>query len=131
MNIFNRVIIYKLAVIPNFYVRVLAIIVLLGIGFSLMAFVIAPMVEAVLVKALKVTGHGVGVIGSTLLVLVITGGVYWTYVQLYANGPQSIIPHEWHNGEQHDESVPHLKKQIEELKRQANERFKATVKAIQ
>ena len=88
---------YKARIIADPLERTAAIMGMVLFGGSLVAFVVAPAIEA-LVRALHVgSQRGAGTLGEILFLALLGVGVFWLYYQFYIVGPEAILPAAWHN----------------------------------
>jgi hypothetical protein len=88
---------YKARIIADPLERTAAIMGMVLFGGSLVAFVVAPAIEA-LVRALHVgSRRGAGTLGEILFLALLGVGVFWLYYQFYIIGPEAILPTAWHN----------------------------------
>ena len=97
LNLCIGVVGYKARIIADPLERTAAIMGMVLFGGSLVAFVVAPAIEA-LVRALHVgSRRGAGTLGEILFLALLGVGVFWLYYQFYIVGPEAILPAAWHN----------------------------------
>jgi hypothetical protein len=98
LNLVNNVVSYKADMIGDPLVRVGVIILLVLFGGSLVAFAIAPAIEAGVRALHRGSRHGAGTLGEIAFLAVLGVFVFWLYYQFYIHGPESILPREfWNN----------------------------------
>lgn len=97
LNLCNNLMSYKVAVISDPWIRVCVIMALVLFGSSIVAFAVAPALEA-LVRALH---HGsrneAGFLGEIAFLVLLGGLVFWLYYQYYIHGAEALLPREWWN----------------------------------
>ena len=97
LNLVNTIISYKAATIGDHVVRVAVIMVMVLGGSSIVAFLVAPAVEAVVSRVPRTSRQSAGVFGEVIFVGVLALVVFWLYYQVTLHGPASILPTEWAN----------------------------------
>ena len=97
LNLVNAIISYKSAMIADHVVRVAVIMVLVLGGSSIVAFLVAPAIEAVVGRLHRTSRQNAGVFGEVIFLVVLGLAVFWLYYQVYIHGPASILPAEWAN----------------------------------
>lgn len=88
---------YKLELIANRHVRVGVMMFLYVAGISLVAFVITPAIEKIVLKFYMGTKHGFGWVGEILFVAILLLLTYFLWYQLFIYGPEVLLPNDWHN----------------------------------
>lgn len=97
LNLCNNLVSYKTEVIREPYLRVLVTMALVLFGSSLVAFAIAPALEA-LVRGLHLGSRNqAGILGEIIFLTLLGVGVFWLYYQYYIHGAESLLPAEWWN----------------------------------
>lgn len=97
LNLCNMVVGYKAGVIRDGLLRTLFVIVMVLFGSSVVAFVIAPAIEA-LVRALHRTSRqGGGDLGEMLFLVALGLGIFCLYYEATIHGPQALLPAAWRN----------------------------------
>lgn len=97
LNLCNSIITYKSGTIHDELLRTLFVIGMVLIGSSIVAFVIAPAIEAV-VRALRRTSRqGAGDLGEMLFLVALGVGVFCLYYEATIHGPQALLPAVWRN----------------------------------
>ena len=97
LNLCIGVVGYKARIIADPLQRTAAIMGMVLFGGSLVAFVLAPAIEA-LVRTLHAgSRRGAGALGEILFLALLGVGVFWLYYEFYIVGPEAILPAAWHN----------------------------------
>jgi len=97
LNLCNNLISYKAGVIHDPLLRTLFVIVMVLFGSSVVAFIIAPAIEA-LVRALRRTSRqGGGDLGEMLFLVTLGVGIFCLYYAATVHGPQVLLPAAWRN----------------------------------
>jgi|SRR5580700_7811948 hypothetical protein len=97
LNLGNSIITYKAGVIADGIERTLFVIGMVLFGSSVVAFVIAPALEA-LVRALRRTSRqGGGQLGEILFLAALGVGIFCLYYVATLHGAQALLPAEWRN----------------------------------
>lgn len=97
LNLCNNLLSYKAEVIHDAYLRVLAIMALVLGGGSLVAFAVAPGIEALVRGLHQGSRKQAGILGEILFLALLGVFVFWLYYQYYIHGPESLLPQEWWN----------------------------------
>jgi hypothetical protein len=97
LNLVNNLISYKAEVIRDPLIRVATIILLVLFGGSVVAFAIAPGLEAIVRGLHRGSRHEAGRVGEAVFLVVLGAAVFWLYYEMYINGPQSLLPRAWEN----------------------------------
>jgi hypothetical protein len=97
LNLVNAIVSYKAAMIPDPVVRVAAIILLILVGSSIVAFLVAPGIQATVNRLHRTSRQSGGVFGEVVFMCLLGLAVFWLYYQVYIHGPASILPSEWAN----------------------------------
>lgn len=97
LNVFNKVILYKLEMVENVFLRVLLILILLITGFSLVGMFLTPAVERIIATILKGFGKAAGRFGMVIVGLLLAVSMYFSYLTVYAFGLETVLPESLHN----------------------------------
>jgi hypothetical protein len=97
LNLVNAIVSYKAATITDHVVRVAVIMVLVLGGSSIVAFLVAPGIQAVVSRVHRTSRQNAGVFGEAIFLSMLGLAVFWLYYQVYIHGPASILPAEWAN----------------------------------
>jgi hypothetical protein len=97
LNLVNAIISYKSAMIYDPVVRVAVVILMILVGSSIVAFLVAPGIQAVVTRVHRTSRQSGGVFGEVLFVCLLGIVIFWLYYQVYIHGPASILPREWAN----------------------------------
>lgn len=97
LNLFNNLISYKAEMIPDAFLRVVVIILLVLFGGSLAAFAVAPGLEALVRNLHRGSRNEAGRVGEVVFLLALGTVVFWLYYQMYIHGPESLLPRAWSN----------------------------------
>jgi hypothetical protein len=97
LNLVNSIVSYKAAMIYDHVVRVAVIMAMILGGSSIVAFLVAPAIEAVVGRLHRTSRQNAGVFGEVIFVCVLGLAIFWLYYQVYIHGPASILPAEWAN----------------------------------
>jgi hypothetical protein len=97
LNLGNSIITYKAGIISDVLERTLFVIGMVLFGSSVVAFVVAPAIEA-LVRALHRTSRkGGGMLGEILFLAALGLGIFLLYYVATIHGAQALLPAEWRN----------------------------------
>jgi hypothetical protein len=97
LNLCNSIITYKSGVIHDELLRTLFVMGMILFGSSVVAFVVAPAIEAV-VRALRRTSRqGAGDLGEMLFLVSLGVGIFCLYYEATIHGPQALLPAAWRN----------------------------------
>jgi hypothetical protein len=97
LNLVNNLISYKAEMIHDPFLRIVIIILLVLFGGSLVAFAVAPGLEAIVRNLHRGSRHEAGRVGEVVFLLALGAVVFWLYYQMYINGPESLLPKVWWN----------------------------------
>lgn len=97
LNIFNKIILYKLEMVENLLLRVFLILLLLITGFSFVGMVLTPAVERMIDTILRGFGRAAGRLGMVVVGLLFAGAMYFAYLNVYCYGLESVLPEILHN----------------------------------
>jgi hypothetical protein len=87
---------YKAKMIEDPLLQTAAVIAMVLFGGSLVGFVLAPAIEA-LVGSLRRGSRNMGQMGEIVFLLILGIGVFWLYYRMYIMGPQYLVPAAWRN----------------------------------
>ena len=97
LNLCVGVVGYKARIIADPFERTAAIMGMVLFGGSLVAFVVAPAIVAMVRALHSGSRRGAGMLGEILFLALLGVGVFWLYYQFYIVGPEAILPAAWHN----------------------------------
>lgn len=97
LNLVNSIVSYKAAMIYDPVVRVAAIILMILIGSSIVAFLVAPAIQSTVNRLHHSSRQSGGVFGEVIFMCLLGIAIFWLYYQVTVHGPQAIIPREWAN----------------------------------
>lgn len=88
---------YKAKMIDDPLLQTGAVMAMVLFGGSLVAFVLSPMIEAMVVSLQGTSRRGLGGLGEVLFLVLLGAGVFWLYYRMYILGPESLLPSDWRN----------------------------------
>jgi hypothetical protein len=97
LNLVNSLIGYKAELIADPFLRTAAVIFLVVGGCSLVAFVVAPAITALVRTLHRGSSPSGGRTGEILFLLLLGAAVFWCYYQLSNHGPAALLPEAWRN----------------------------------
>ncbi len=97
LNLCVELVSYKAKVVGDPYVRVLVIMGMVLVGGSLVGFVVAPAIAALVGTLHRSSRRSAGGLGEILFLVVLGAAVFWLYYRVYILGPASVLPVEWQN----------------------------------
>lgn len=97
LNLCVELVSYKAKSLGDSIVQVLVIMAMVLFGGSLVAWVVSPAIESVVLWGQKQIKSGGGSMGEILFLLVLGGLIFWLYYRVYILGPESVLPYSWHN----------------------------------
>ena len=97
LNLVNSIVSYKAAMIYDPVVRIAAIMLMILGGSSIVAFLVAPGIQAVVGRMHRTSRQSAGVFGEVIFMAILGVAIFWLYYQVYIHGPASILPAEWAN----------------------------------
>ena len=97
LNLVNSIVSYKSAMIYDPVVRVGAVILMILVGSSIVAFLVAPGIQSVVGRMHRTSRQSAGVFGEVIFMCLLGVGVFWLYYQVTIHGPAAILPAEWAN----------------------------------
>jgi hypothetical protein len=97
LNICVELVSYKTKMLGDPWLRVTAIMGMVLFGGSLVGFVLAPAISALVNTLQRGSRRGMGELGEILFLCALGVGVFCLYYCVYIQGPASILPREWQN----------------------------------
>lgn len=97
LNLCVEVVSYKVKIFDDALLRTAAIMAMVLFGGSLVGFVVAPAIGALIGTAHRGSRQGAGRLGEVLFLLLLGVVVFWLYYRIYNIGPQSVLPAAWQN----------------------------------
>lgn len=97
LNAVEEVVIYKLEMITNPWVQTAAIMALLLVGISMVAFVFIPFFEGGLVNLHTSSKRNYGRVGEIVFMVAVLLVVYFLYYYVYIRGPEQLLPPDLRN----------------------------------
>ena len=97
LNLCNTLIGYKAALIRDGMVRTAFIIGMILFGSSVVAFLMAPGIQAAVRWLHRTSRRGGGAAGEAGFLVALGIVVFWLYFRVYTIGPASILPAGWRN----------------------------------
>ena len=92
---------YKAKTIDDPFLQTGAVMAMVLFGGSLVGFVLAPMIEAMVVSLQRTSRRGMGELGEVAFLLLLAVAVFWLYYRMYILGPESLLPDDWRNPRHH------------------------------
>lgn len=97
LNLCTGLVGYKAKVIGDPYLQTAAVMGMVLFGSSIVAFLVSPMIEAMVATLRKGSRAGLGGLGEALFLVALCVLVYWMYYRMQIYGPESLLPRVWHN----------------------------------
>lgn len=97
LNLCIEIVSYKARMIDDVLLRTAAIMGMVLFGGSLVAFIVAPAISALVGTLHRSSRQTWGGLGELLFLLVLGLVVFWLYYRIYILGPESLLPAAWHN----------------------------------
>ncbi|HWA11326.1 MAG TPA: hypothetical protein VG838_17945 [Opitutaceae bacterium] len=97
LNLCIELVSYKARVIDSPFLRTLAIMGMVLVGGSLVGFVVAPAIGALVNALHRGSRQRAGRLGEILFLVGLGAVVFWLYYRVYILGPGSVLPPEWRN----------------------------------
>ncbi len=92
LNALEDLLIVKLQqVVVDPYLLTAIVMLMFLLGFSLVGFFLAPMVEVVIERGYRHGKAWTGVFGGWLVLTALCVGIYWVYYQIYIHGAPSLV----------------------------------------
>lgn len=101
LNLSVELVSYKARAFGDPLLQVLAIMGMVLFGGTLVAYVVSPAIEALINHLQAGSRRGGGSMGEVLFLLILGLLVFWLYYRVYILGPESVLPHSWHNAHKH------------------------------
>lgn len=98
LNVVNILVSYKAALIRDGMLRTAFIIGMVLFGSSIVAFVAAPAIQAMVRLVHRSSRQKGGAIGEVCFLLGLGLLVFWVYFRISTIGPGSVLPVAWRNG---------------------------------
>lgn len=97
LNVGVELVSYKAKAWGDPYLRTGAIMGMVLFGGSLVGFIAAPAVETLVSGMHRQSRRNGGQLGELLFLALLGVLIFWLYYCVYIVGPESILPHRWHN----------------------------------
>ena len=97
LNLCVEIVSYKVKMFDDALLRTAAIMGMVLFGGSLVGFVVAPAIGALVTTAHRGSRHGAGRLGEAFFLVLLGVLVFWLYYRVYNIGPQSVLPAAWRN----------------------------------
>jgi hypothetical protein len=97
LNLCVELVSYKARMIDDVLLRTAAIMGMVLVGGSLVGFVMAPAIGALIGWLHATTRSRWGELGEIFFLLGLGVLVFWLYYRVYIIGPESVLPAEWRN----------------------------------
>lgn len=97
LNLCVEMVSYKVKVFDDVFLRTAAIMGMVLFGASLVSFVVAPAISALVTAMHRSSRRGAGQAGEIVFLVFLGVLVFWLYYRIYHLGPQSVLPAAWHN----------------------------------
>lgn len=97
LNLCVEVVGYKARRFDDAFLRTLAIMAMVLGGGSLVAYLVAPAISALILNLQRHTRRHGGQVGELVFLVILGALVFWLYYRVYNLGPQSILPPAWRN----------------------------------
>ncbi len=97
LNLCVELVSYKAKMIDDVLLRTGAIMAMVLVGGSLVGFVMAPAIGALIGWLHSTTRTRWGELGEIFFLLGLGALVFWLYYRIYIIGPESVLPAVWHN----------------------------------
>ena len=88
---------YKAKMIDDPLLQTGTVMAMVLFGGSLVGFVLAPMIEAMVTSLERTSRRGMGALGEVIFLFVLGAIVFWLYYRMYILGPESLLPDAWLN----------------------------------
>jgi nitrate reductase gamma subunit len=97
LNLANSLVGYKAELIAEPILRTLAVIFIVLVGFSLVAYILAPTISLAVNALLRSSRRNGGQLGEMFALILLGAVVFWGYYQLCNHGPAALLPRAWRN----------------------------------
>ncbi len=88
---------YKAKMVDDPFLQTGLVMAMVLFGGSLVGFVLAPTIEALVVSLQRTSRRGMGDLGEVAFLFFLAAGVFWLYYRMYILGPESLLPDAWRN----------------------------------
>jgi hypothetical protein len=88
---------YKAKMLGDPFLQVAAVIAMVLFGGSMVSFVLAPAIEALVGALHRGSRRRWGELGEIVFVVLLGVLVFWLYYRMYILGPEYLLPREWRN----------------------------------
>jgi hypothetical protein len=97
LNLCVELVSYKARMFADPLVRTGAIMGMVLVGGSLVGFVVAPAIGAMVGALQRHSRQRGGSMGEAFFLLGLGAVIFWLYYRVYILGPESVLPAGWHN----------------------------------
>lgn len=97
LNLSVELVSYKAKMIGDVWLRTAAIMGMVLFGGTLVGFVVAPAIAALVSGLHRSSRQRGGGAGEICFLLALGAVVFWLYYRIYIVGPESVLPAAWHN----------------------------------
>ena len=97
LNLCVELVSYKAKMIADVLLRTSAIMAMVLVGGSFVAFVMAPAIGMMVSTLHRSSRQQWGGAGEALFLVALGIAVFWLYYRIYILGPESVLPAMWHN----------------------------------
>jgi hypothetical protein len=97
LNLCIELVSYKAKMIDDVLLRTAVIIAMVLFGASLVSFVVAPAIGALIGTMHRTSRRQWGGVGEALFLVALGVVVFWLYYRIYVLGPESVLPAAWWN----------------------------------
>ena len=101
LNLCVELVSYKAKMIHDVLLRTAAIMGMVLFGASLVSFVVAPAISALVGTLHRSSRERAGGAGEILFLVMLGIAVFWLYYRIYIVGPESVLPIGWQNPKVH------------------------------
>ncbi len=98
LSVLNAVLTYKLKVIDDVYLRVLAILLMSAFGYGLVGLIVAPIITNALDQLRRTSKRQMGMLGEWTCLAFIGLALYGLFFVIHIHGPEKLLPAAWRNG---------------------------------
>jgi hypothetical protein len=97
LNLCVELVSYKTRMLGDPLLRTASIMGVVLFGGTLVGFVVAPAIGALIATLHRGSRRGAGELGEILFLVGLGVFVFWLYYRVYIVGPESVLPAEWQN----------------------------------
>lgn len=97
LSVLNAILNYKLQLIAQPYLRVLAIFLMSAFGFGVVSYVVAPTIANALDQVRRTSKRQMGFGGELVWVCVLGLALYALFFVVHTQGPEKLLPAAWRN----------------------------------